>query len=94
MSQLKSFVQYAAKDEEGARKTQQNFIKQCPLVSQVTSAVQALKNDKEGARATQLEFLKAMNGVVDGMPVIGHTIGMHNLFWNFFLIHFKNFYLL
>ena len=35
ISQLKSVVQTATGDVEGALETQENFIKRCPVVSQV-----------------------------------------------------------
>ena len=43
VSQIKSVVQLAFGDAEGAAKTQENFFRQCPVVSQVDrngSAVQ------------------------------------------------------
>eukprot|EP00640_Fibrocapsa_japonica_P007175 CAMPEP_0113945448 /NCGR_PEP_ID=MMETSP1339-20121228/45976_1 /TAXON_ID=94617 /ORGANISM="Fibrocapsa japonica" /LENGTH=192 /DNA_ID=CAMNT_0000951033 /DNA_START=36 /DNA_END=614 /DNA_ORIENTATION=- /assembly_acc=CAM_ASM_000762 len=76
VSQAKSLVQVCSGDAKGARKTQENFLKQCPVVSQGTSAVQAIcYNDHEAARETQLEFLGAMNDLADGTPVVGHIKG-------------------
>lgn len=57
ISQLKSLVQAVAGDTDGARQTQENFIRQMPVVSQLTSAVQAATGDLDGARKTQEQFL-------------------------------------
>ena len=62
-------------DKKGAQETQQNFLKQCPIVSQVTSAVQVIQHDQKSALNTQKEFLNAMSSVIDGLPLIGHTKG-------------------
>ncbi|ETO35039.1 hypothetical protein RFI_02035 [Reticulomyxa filosa] len=75
ISQAKSLVQVISSDEEGARKTQENFLRQCPVVSQVTSAVQAIGGDEKGALQTQLQFVDGVNNFVDGIPVVGHIKG-------------------
>ena len=41
ISQVKSLVQVISGDEEGAKKTQENFAKTTPIVSQTYSAVLA-----------------------------------------------------
>jgi hypothetical protein len=53
VSQLKSVVQLVSGDIHGAKKTQQDFIQQCPIVSQVTSIVQLVSEDVSGALETQ-----------------------------------------
>lgn len=57
ISQLKSAVLAAVGDMDGARRVQENFIRQMPIISQLTSAVQAATGDTEGARKTQEQFL-------------------------------------
>lgn len=74
-SQLKSVVQVTFGDRQGARNTQERFIRQCPLISQVTSAIQVGKGDRDAARKTQLEFLSVVSGVVDNVPLVGHVKG-------------------
>ncbi|XP_068241205.1 uncharacterized protein [Palaemon carinicauda] len=74
-SQFKSLVQVTFGDKNGAKATQERFIRQCPVISQVTSAVQASKGDKEAARRTQLEFLRVLGGFVDSVPLVGHLKG-------------------
>ncbi len=44
-------------------------------MSQITSAVQAICGDEKGAQETQLEFLRALGGVVDSVPIVGHLKG-------------------
>lgn len=75
ISQVKSLVQWASGDSEGAEETQKNFLKLCPVISQATSAVQAIAGDEEGARETQLAFLEGVNAMVDSVPVVGHVKG-------------------
>ena len=54
ISQVKSAVQVAIGDKDGAKETQINFTKNCPIVSQATSLVQALNGDLD----VILNFLK------------------------------------
>eukprot|EP00438_Fugacium_kawagutii_P034408 Skav207743 [mRNA] locus=scaffold362:449188:450115:- [translate_table: standard] len=75
LSQVKSLVQVTFGDAEGAERTQQNFIRQCPVVSQVTSAVQAGCGDNKAALETQKQFGGAMSGLADGIPLVGHIKG-------------------
>ncbi|CAL4068688.1 unnamed protein product [Meganyctiphanes norvegica] len=78
LSQIKSLAQVTLGDAEGARRTQANFIRQCPVVSQVTSAIQVVAGDTDGAEETQKEFLKVVSGTVDSLPGVGHVKGgMH-----------------
>lgn len=74
VSQVKSAVQAIGGDSEGARKTQEEFSKQCPVVSQARSAVEATY-DTEAARRTQLEFVDNLEGVADATPIVGHVKG-------------------
>lgn len=76
LSQAKSLFQVVCGDAEGAKQTQENFIRQCPGVSQVTSAVQASTGYVEAARETKKEFLKTVGGVANGIPVVGHVKGV------------------
>jgi hypothetical protein len=75
LSQIKSAVQAISGDTDGARQTQINFLKTCPIVSQGTSAVQAIAGDRRAAEETQKAFGKTMSGLADGIPVVGHIKG-------------------
>ena len=75
VSQVKSLVQWASGDSEGAERTQQNFSKQCPIVSQVRSAVEAISGDTDAAIETQKECLHFVSAFVDATPVVGHVKG-------------------
>jgi len=44
VSQIKSAAQLIARDKEGARKTQENFLKQAPIFSQVKTVAVAVAN--------------------------------------------------
>lgn len=77
VSQLKSTVQLLAGDKEGAKKTQENFLKECPVVSQVTSVVQLARGDLYGAIETQERCVGTINNVANGIPVVGHVKGKY-----------------
>ena len=79
ISQLKSVVQLATLDFEGAAKTQKDFFQQCPIVSQVTAGVQLLTGNEELAENTFKKGLGTLNGVANGIPVIGHFKGVVHL---------------
>lgn len=77
ISQTKSLIQVIGGDEDGARKTQENFLDNCPVVSQGKSFVQLCAGDEEGARETQIKFLKDVEkfgGVASG--VVTATAGV------------------
>ncbi len=58
VSQLKSAVQVASGDYEGGKKTQENFLVGCPVVSQLVSAAEAVVlQDRESALKRQAWFL-------------------------------------
>ena len=57
LSQFKSFFQFVMGDVDGAKKTQENFLKEAPFVSQVNSAIQAATGNLKGAKETQEQFL-------------------------------------
>ncbi|XP_037042740.1 uncharacterized protein LOC119079050 [Bradysia coprophila] len=76
IAQIKSTVQLLTGDAEGAARTQQNFIRECPVVSQVTSVVQLASGDKKGAAETQKRCLGTINNVANGLPVVGHVKGV------------------
>lgn len=75
VSQVKSLIQVISGDEEGARRTQENFSKQMPVVSQIRSLVESASGDNEAARETQLAFAGNLSNVADAMPGIGHIKG-------------------
>lgn len=56
-------------------RTQENFSRQCPIVSQARSLVEVSMGDAEAARRTQIEQGKMLNGLVDSVPVVGHIKG-------------------
>lgn len=58
VSQAKSTVEAASDDMEAARRTQEEFLRQCPGVSQATSAFHAMNGDSEEALKVQMEFLR------------------------------------
>ena len=75
ISQLKSFCQVLGGDVEGAKRTQENFSRQCPVVSQCRSTVEATY-DPDAARITQEEFLnKTVLPTVEATPLVGHITG-------------------
>ena len=76
LSQAKSLFQAVCLDLDGARKTQENFSRQCPVVSQVRSAYEWAAGDSEAAKETQMQCLGFMSDVVDGIPAVGHTKGV------------------
>ncbi|HWR00405.1 MAG TPA: phosphatidylinositol-specific phospholipase C domain-containing protein [Chlorobaculum sp.] len=71
LSQIKSAVQAISGDTEGARQTQEAFLKKTPIVSQITSGVQAITGDTEAAKKTQEAFL---HETVYNIPVISQVI--------------------
>ncbi|CAE8689186.1 unnamed protein product [Polarella glacialis] len=54
------------------RRTQEQFSKECPIVSQARSAVEASMGNNEAALQTQMVFAANMNDAVDSSPGIGH----------------------
>lgn len=79
VSQIKSFVEFCAGDEEEARRTQVEFSRVCPGASQVTSLVYACQGNNKEASKIQQECGNAMEGLADGIPVVGHVKGVVHL---------------
>ena len=75
LSQTKSLFQAVFFDFEGARRTQENFSRQCPVVSQVRSACELATGDSKAAIETQKQCLGFVNDVVNGIPAVGHVKG-------------------
>ena len=75
-SQCKSAFQALYGDTEGARKTQEKFLKTCPIISHATSGIQAYMGDMEGAWKTQLGCANFLNDCADAVPVVGHIKGV------------------
>lgn len=77
ISQVKSLVQATVGDSAGAKRTQENFSQQCPVVSQLRSAGEAIlyENGSERARKTQMVQLQFLFDISDGIPVVGHIKG-------------------
>ena len=70
VSQVKSLCQAIDGDLEGARQTQIDFIRRCPVVSQLNSLGMAMVGDNQEALEIQHEFAEHNKGV----PVLGHAI--------------------
>lgn len=75
VSQVKSLVQVLCGDAEGATQTQINFSRQCPVVSQLRSVVELSLGDGQEALETQKECGTMLNGLIDGIPIVGHAKG-------------------
>ena len=75
VSQLKASLQLITGDVEGAARTTENFLRECPVVSQATSVVQLIAGDEKGALETQLRCIGTLNNVANGIPVVGHVKG-------------------
>ena len=75
LSQTKSLFQAIFRDFDGARKTRENFSRQCPGVSQVRSACEWAAGDSKAARETQMECLGFFNAFIDCIPIVGHVKG-------------------
>ena len=74
ISQVKSLVQAVAGDMEGAKKTQEQFLRTGLIASQVNSAVVAIQGDHEEARKIQEEFGEETVVILEGTPIIGHAM--------------------
>ena len=75
ISQAKSLVQVIGGDAEGARRTQENFSRQCVGISQARSLVEVSMGDADSARETQKQFVKGVGDTIDGTPALGHLKG-------------------
>ncbi|KAJ3126561.1 hypothetical protein HK098_007390 [Nowakowskiella sp. JEL0407] len=74
ISQVKSLVHAIQGDMESARKTQDDFSKQCIGVSQCRSIVESAMGNNEAALQTQKEFI-AENGV-ESIPVLSQIVSV------------------
>ncbi len=79
VSQIKSVFQLVTLDFDGAVATQKEFFQKCPIVSQVTAGVQLAVGEKDAAKKTWDQGLGTVNGVVNGIPVVGHVKGAIHL---------------
>jgi len=75
VSQVKSAVQFTIGDWDGARTTQDNFSKQCVLVSQVRSIIELAQGEKKAASDTYEEFYTNSDGLLKKTPILGHARG-------------------
>lgn len=87
ISQVKSLVQSSCGDNEGALKTQENFVKQCPLVSPVTGSLSTsigkIAGDSDRVKFGE-EALKQGNKNLEELfnstPIVGEIKGgLHHL---------------
>jgi len=74
-SQLKSLTQVSFGDAEGARRTQENFSRQCPVVGQIRLVTEAAIGDTDGANETARQQQEFYAGFLDSVPVVGHAKG-------------------
>ncbi|KAM9307388.1 uncharacterized protein KZ484_000717 [Pholidichthys leucotaenia] len=75
LSQVKSLVQAVCGDTEGAAKTQENFVRKCPVVSQAVALGVLIAGDEDEAEKIFKEGLETIGDFVDGTPVVGHVKG-------------------
>lgn len=73
VSQAISLQQHISGDSEGARRTQEQFSRECIGVSQVRSAVEAGMGNNDAALATQWAFAHNMDNAVNSVPGVGHA---------------------
>jgi len=75
LSQVKSLVQVSFGDAEGARRTQENFSRQCPVVGQIRLVTELAIGDTDGVEETVRQQKEFYGGVFDSVPVVGHVKG-------------------
>lgn len=75
VSQSKSAFQAFCGDTKGARQTQFNFFKGCPIVSQIGAVGAAVTGNAEYAKESQMYFVNNLSIMVDSIPVVGHAKG-------------------
>lgn len=75
VSQLKSIALAVGGDWDGATTTQDNFSKQCIVVSQLRSIVELAIGNKEEAKETQVVFVSTADDNLQKTPVVGHARG-------------------
>lgn len=74
VSQVVSAVQAIRGDLKGAKETQEQFSKRCPVISQLRSAVEGTY-DVEAANQTQTEFIENMKNVnASAIPVVSQIV--------------------
>jgi hypothetical protein len=62
-------------DEDGAKRTQEEFLRKGIIISQINSLAYAIEGRPDEARRVQEEFGKNLENMVDSVPVIGHLKG-------------------
>jgi hypothetical protein len=76
ISQVKSLVQVIAGDSQGARDTQDNFTKGIFLPAPIIrSLVELGQGNSAAAGQTWKSTGNNLEGIVDGLPVVGHAKG-------------------
>lgn len=76
VSQIKSAIQALSGQVGAAEQTQQDFIRECILISQCTSLVQFCLGDPAASKATQRQFLSNVWNVADSFPLVGVLKGL------------------
>jgi len=75
VAQLKSFALAVSGDWDGAMTTQDNFSKQCVVISQFRSIVELAICSSEAAKETQVVFVCTADDHLQKTPVFGHARG-------------------
>lgn len=79
VAQIKSVVQLIAGDKDGAARTQTNFLNGGIIPSQLRSGYFLLTGEPSKAIDIQSEFVGNLEGLVDGLPLVGHAKGVYHL---------------
>jgi len=74
-AQIKSLFQLVAGDPNGAANTQLNYLNQGVGPAQLRSAYFAVKGDTKKALDIQGKCFSNLEGLIDGIPVVGHIKG-------------------
>jgi hypothetical protein len=75
LSEAQGIIQLSVGNWEDAKTTQENFSKQCIIVSQIRSMVERAQGDEEAANNTNEEFCKSTDGLLRKTPIVGHARG-------------------
>jgi hypothetical protein len=75
ISQVKSLVQVIGGNAEGAKETQEQFLRTAPLFSEVNTIIHLAQGNVAEAKKIQDEYLSNLESVVNDTPVLGHIKG-------------------
>lgn len=74
-SQFKSLVQVSVGDKKGARRTQENFLNETPIVGDGTYLIKLARGDQRGAQNTRRRVDRAWENTLNAVPLVGHAKG-------------------